>query len=285
MAFRCGSLTAGLILLGIVAALIITYVVLHQKTKSNYLALAEYWVYLPGVQMPSQDEMMKIMIRDNPYSRRGLSPIGTSEGLVFSDVRLHAALVLRSKNPHIFRPDQFDENIKPSQESLDALRESKSLLKLRYASDIPLKDKRHLQFLVHAADAMAELGNGKIIFDVKARKLITREELMQVLKENFDATICSLHTDVIWKKSGRGGTVETRGLNKIGVAELKSGELELDQRVIATTVMTEAVKSLWDLGTLPETLEVKSFDDTFSILVEKVKDGMANVRILRVQEI
>jgi len=211
-----------------------------------------------------------------------MSPIGTSEGLVFSDVRLHAALVLRSKNPHIFRPDQFDENIKPSQESLDALRESKSLLKLRYASDIPLKDKRHLQFLVHAADAMAELGNGKIIFDVKARKLITREELMQVLKENFDATICSLHTDVIWKKSGRGGTVETRGLNKIGVAELKSGELELDQRVIATTVMTEAVKSLWDLGTLPETLEVKSFDDTFSILVE---DGMANVRILRVQEI
>ena len=285
MAFRCGSLTAGFVLLGLIAALIIVNALLQRRHKSDYLALAEYWVYLPGIVMPSQDEMMKIMIRDNPYSRRGMSPVGPSEGLIFSDVRLHTALVLRSKNPHIFRPDLFAEQIKPSEEMLEALKEAKSLIKLRYASELPLKDRRHLQFLVHAADAMAELGGGKIIYDVKAERLIARAELRQTLKDNFDATICTLHTDVLWKKSSQGGTVETRGLCKIGVADLRTGDMEIDQRIIATTVMTEAVKVLWELGTLPAQLEVKTFDDTFNIQVDKVKDAIANVRILRVQAI
>ena len=275
----------GFILLGFLAAIVVTYFVLSRKHKSEYLALAEYWVYLPGTKMPPQDDIMALMIQTNPYTRRGVSPIGPKEGLVFSDVRLHVALVLRSKNPHIFRPDLFEDHIKPTAELLESLNDAKSLVKLRFASDIPLKDKKHLQFLVHASDAVAALGEGKAIFDVKAERLLSRQDLQHELKDNFDATVCAIHTNVVWKQSARGGVAETKGLAKIGVSELRTGEMELDQRVIATNVLNEAVRCIWDLGTLPPSLDVTTFDDTFKVQVDKVKDAMANVRILRVQAI
>jgi hypothetical protein len=227
--------------------------------------------------------MMDRMIRGNPYMRRGLSPIGPKEGLVFSDVRLHMAVVLRSKNPHIFRPDQFEEHIKATPDQLESLKQAQALVKLRYASDIPLAEKTHLQFLVHAADAVAELSGGEAIFDVKAERLMSRSELETALRENFDATVSSLHTQVVWKKTSRGAVVETRGLTKIGLAELRTGEMEADQRVIATNVMTEAVRCIWDNGILPESVEVTTFDDTFKVQFEKMKDALTKVRILRVQ--
>ena len=274
-----------LLLFGLIAALVMGYLILHHQNQSKYLAIAEYWVYLPTDSMPPQDEVMTRMIRDNPYARRGVSPIGTNEGLIFSDVRLHAALVLRQRNPHIFRPDQFAEHIKSTEDMMDALKASHSMVKLRFASEIPLKNKRHLQFLVHAADAYAAVGSGLVIFDVKAERLLSKTELAQILKDNFDATGCDVHTSVIWKPTIQGGSVETLGLTKIGLSELKTGEMNADQRVIATTVLEEASRKLWDLGTLPESFDVTTFDDTFKVQVEKVKDTMANVKILRVQAI
>ncbi len=262
--------------------LITTYLWVTRSHRTTYLALAEYWVYLPGDKMPSQDEMMTLMVRDNPYHRRGASPIGPSEGLLFSDVRLHCALVLRSKNPHVFRPDQFDDHMHPSAEILNALKESKSLLKIRYASEIPLKDKRHLQFLLHAADSMSELGHAKVIFDLKQEKLFTREELRQMLTRNFNVTGCDLHTQVVWKQSGRIGRAETRGLNKIGLDEWQSVDLELDQQVIATHVFTEGIRSIWEKAELSDGIEIDAFGDTFRLQFEKMKDKMTKVKILRV---
>lgn len=276
-------MTAGLALLGVLSAIVLVYVVLSRTHQSKYLALAEYWVYLPGDKMPLQDDIMSLMVQQNPYTRRGLSPIGPKEGLVFSDIRLHIALVLRSKNPHIFRPDQFEEHIRTTPALLEALQNAKSLVKLRYVSDIPLEDKRHLQFLVHAADATAELGGGSVIFDVKAERLISREELRSELRENFNATECQLHTTILWRRSPRGGVAETRGLIKIGVTELRTGEMEPDERVIGTSVLTETLKCVWDCGALPESVEVNCYDDTFKVEFEKIKDNIAIVKILRVQ--
>ena len=278
-------MTAAVILLAFASGLIVCYLWLTRRHQSPFLALAEYWVYLPGDKMPSQDDMMTLMVRDNPYHRRGASPIGPSEGLLFSDVRLHSALVLRSKNPHVFRPDQFDEHIHPSEEVLEALKQAKSLLKIRYASETPLKDKRHLQFLLHAADSMAELGNAQVIFDLKEEKLMTREELREMLKANFNVTGYELHTQVIWKQIGRTGHAETRGLNKIGIDEWKTADLELDQQVIATHVLSEAIRAIWDQQTLTDGLEVEAFGDTFRLQFEKMKEKMTAVKILRVQAI
>lgn len=276
-------MTAGIGFLCVVLALVVGYLVMVRKHKSNFLALAEYWVFLPGIKMPEQEKIMDRMIRGNPYLRRGVSPIGPREGLVFSDVRLHIALVLRSKNPHVFRPDLFEEHIKPTPEVREALKQAQSLVKIRFASDIPLNDKTHLQFLIHAADAIAELGEGQVVFDVKAERLMSRSELQADLKLNFDATAYALHTQVIWRPSARGGVAETRGLGKIGLTDLRTGEMEMDQRVIATNVMTEAIRCIWDNGELPESVEVSSFDDTFKVQFEKMKNALTRVRILRVQ--
>lgn len=276
-------MTSGFVLLGIVLALAIVYLTLSRKHQSKFLALAEYWVYLPGTKMPAQEQMMDRMLRGNPYTRRGVSPIGPKEGLVFSDIRLHMALVLRTKNPHIFRPDLFEEHIKPSPQLLESLKQAQSLVKLRYASDIPLTDKTHLQFLVHAADAIAELESGTAIFDVKAERLISRAELQQDLKENLDATVYAMHTQVLWRPSIQGGVAETRGLAKIGLTDLRTGEMEPDQRIIATNVLTEAVRCIWENGALPESVEIVTFDDTFRVQFEKMKDALTKVRILRVQ--
>lgn len=276
-------MTAGLVLLGTVSLIVAAYFFLLRKHKSNYLALAEYWVFLPGTKLPEQERIMDRMLRGNPYSRRGLSPITHNEGLVFSDVRLHIALVLRSKNPHIFRPDLFEEHIVPTPEVLESLKQAQSMVKLRFASEIPLRNKTHLQFLLHAADAVADLGGGSVIFDVKAEKLMDRQEVEDDLKANFDATGYLIHTQVIWRRTAAGGVAETRGLGKIGLADLRTGEMEPDQRVIATNVMTEAIRCIWDNGDLPESVEVVSFDDTFKVQFEKMKNALTKVRILRVQ--
>ena len=282
---RGRSLTALFLLLGFIAGLAVAYTVLSHRHKSKYLAFAEYWVYLPGTELPAQTEVMTRMIQQNPYSRRGLSPIGPSEGLVFSDVRLHTALVLRTKNTHIFRPDLFEDHLNPSPDVLEALNSAQSLVKLRFTSDIPLKDKKHLQFLIHAADAVAAIGDGKASFDVKGERLFSRADLQAELSQNFDATVSSIHANVFWKPSVRGGIAETKGLCKIGISDLRTDMLEIDQQVIATTVLSEAVKRIWELGSLPPSVDVTTFDDTFKVQVDRVKDETASIRILRVQAI
>ncbi len=276
---------AGYVLLGLIAAIVVTYLVLSRSHRSKYFAIAEYWVYLPGVKLPEEKDLMDRMIRGNPYSKRGISPIGPKEGLVFSDVRLHLALVLRSKNPHIFRPDLFEEHIEPTPALIDALKSAKSMVKIRYASDIPLPEKTHLQFLIHAADAVAELAEGEAIFDVKAERLLDRKDLQSELRASVDVTGSTIHTQVVWKQTAHGAIVESRGLEKIGLENLKTAEMEPDQRVIATTVMTEAIRLIWESGSVPESLEVTTFDDTFKVQFEKVKNALTKVRILRVQAI
>src|SRR5471030_3227986 len=99
-----------LLLFGVfVLGLVIGYAILWRTHQTGYLASAEYWVYLPEAEMPEQNLLLERIVGRNPYSKRGFTPIGTEEGLILSDVRLHIAHVLRSKNPHVFRPDLFED--------------------------------------------------------------------------------------------------------------------------------------------------------------------------------
>ncbi len=59
--------------------------------------------------------------------------------------------------------------------------------------------------------------------------------------------------------------------------------MQADQKVLAKNLITEEIRLIWEKGSLPETVEVSSFDDTFKIHFEKVKNKMTQVRILRVQ--
>jgi hypothetical protein len=257
----------------------------HGKKTDRFLSTNEYWVYLPGTRMPDQNEVMTRVIGENPYKQRGRNPITPREGLLLSDIRLHMALVLRTKNPHIFRPDLFDEHVEPTAGILEDLSKAESLVKVRYISEQPLKDRASIQLLPHLADAVAELGGGRVIYDCIKEELVAREAFQTLLSNHFDLNQGDVQVRPVWRRADHGGWAETRGLRKIGLPELATDQMEADEQVLVTEVIGDAACRLWEAGELLEKVEVTLFDDEFQVLVSPPKDRVANVRILRVQTV
>jgi hypothetical protein len=266
----------------IIAATLAALVLLRRFKKPKYLACAEYLVYLPGVEMPTQETIMDRVLKGNPYDQ----PVTPRIGLLFSDIRLHIALILRSRNPHIFRPDIFEAHVNPTETILDGLSESHSAVKVRYLSEEPLpEDKRHLQLLPYLAEAVAVLGSGSVIFDSSAERLFTLEELQSRLRADRDATGADMHLHVFSDHPAGGGIrVESRGLVKIGLPEFRTKLLEADMRVLAVSVMEEAARQVWKHGEYPEEVEVEAFGDIFRVGFDP-KYHPVEVRILRKQTI
>lgn len=250
------------------------------KPKERYFAACEYWVYLPSDEMPPQDDLMRRLLAENPHGPRAF---GKAEGLVFSDVRLHVAVVRREKNPHAFRPDLFDLSVKPTAEILEKLAAAKSFAKLRFVAEEPLADRRHIQFLVCLADAVAQLGGGTVVFDAVGERLMLPNQLYLALQASPDATGSELHLQTLWKLDGAGGSAETRGLIKIGMPELVTYPITTDQQVLAMSLVEQAAAQLWSSGTWSDRLTVSAFDDEFELVASPEKDHRAMVRILRRQ--
>jgi hypothetical protein len=274
-----------IILLGAVVGIVLGWVSVNRNRAPKFLSTNEYWVYLPGNQMPEQHAVMAHVLGDNPYKQRGRNPISPREGLLMSDIRLHLALVLRSKNTHVFRPDLFEDYVEPTAQILSDLSHAESLVKVRYVSEIPLKDRASVQLLPHLGDAVAEMGNGTVIYDCMKEELMTRDQLQTVLASHLDLNQADLQVRLIWRQAEQGGWAETRGLRKIGLPELATERMESDERVLVTEVLTDAAKKLWDAGELLEKVEVTLFDDQFQVLVSPPKERVASVRIMRVQAV
>lgn len=255
----------------------------RRKAQSGFLSTNEYWVYLPGEQMPNQSEVMAQVIGENRYKQGGKNPISPREGLLLSDIRLHIALVLRAKNPHIFRPDLFDDHVEPTAAILNSLADSKSLVKVRYVSEQPLKDRANIQLLPHLADVIAELGNGQVIYDCMTETLISKHDLSGMLSSNLALDRAELQVRAVWRTADHGGWAETRGLRKIGLPELATDRMEADEQVLVTEVLWEAARSLWEAGQIIDKVDVSLFDDRFQVLISPPRDRIAAVRILRVQ--
>jgi hypothetical protein len=251
------------------------------KRRTKFFAQTEYWVYLPGNSLPDQTALMDRVIGKNPYR----NSIGTKEGLLLSDVRLHIALVLRNKNPHVFRPDLHHAHSTLSREVVRLIDSANSLVKIRYASDEVLRDKRHLQFMPHLADAVADLGQGHLIYDVTCEKFHLRSEWVEYLQTHPDVTGPDLHTAVEWKAELESGYAYTVGLAKVGHKELRTPSSPSDHRVILTGVLNEAIQFLWHEPTQPQSLEVQAFDGKFRVMFEKTRSEYTRVRVQRLNEI
>lgn len=267
---------AAIFLLAAVALGIVLSLRLLRKAK--YLACAEYFVYLPEETMPDQNALMDRVIKGGPYGQ----PITSQEGILFSDIRLHLGLILRSKNPHVFRPDTFETHIEPTDRILDDLSRAKSAVKVRYLSEEPLADKRHLQLLPYLTEAVAVLGGGQAIFDASAERLLRLEDLQKQLSDDSDATRSGLHLHVFSHPATQGIVVETRGLIKIGIAELRTRPIESDMRILAVAILEDAARQIWELGVLPDELEVEAYGDRFLVQIEP-DSRPAEVQILRKQ--
>jgi hypothetical protein len=255
------------VLLGFVSAFVgvLAWRRLVGRRVPGYLAICEYWVYTRQEQLPKQELIMDRMISANPHNRPGRPCIGAREGLLFSDIRLHIAVAKRARNPLVFRPDLFLEGAAPSKEALQRLSEASSLIKVRYLSEAVLKDTRHLQFMPHLADTMSDLAEGLIVYDVVCEQIYTAEDFKGLLDKNNNAERPDIHVRVLWHvdEAGGYGYATTKGLRKVGLAELRTDPVEADQEVLVTGLLHRAAHQLVRKPEEEGAIEFEEFGDTF----------------------
>lgn len=245
-----------------------------------FFAAAEFWIYLPTEAEPDQSALISALLNQNPYGHLAFTK---TEGLLFSDIRTHLGLVTKAKNPHAFRPDLFETGVEPTKEILRNLADAKAFMRVRYVSETPLIDRRHLQFLTMVADAIARQQQSQVVYDVLAEHLMSSGELRERLTKDRDATKFDGQVSVRWVPEDDGGSVQTKGLVKVGVPELVSYPVNLDQRVLATEVIELAARELWESASLPQDMKVEAYDDEFALVFEPPKDRKTKVRLLRRQ--
>lgn len=255
------------------------------RREHGYLSVTEYWVYTSATQLPEQEKLMDRMISSNPHNRRGFACIGAKEGMLFTDIRLHLGVALKAKNPHIFRPDLFEEHAVPTKEILERLSECPAMVKVRYVSEARIRDTRHLQFLPHMADAVAELTDGQIVFDHVSEQFWTAEDFREMLAQNGNCERPEFHVRVAWRPNADGGGyAETLGLRKIGIPEFRTQEQESDKEVLVTgLLMRLAFQLVRDFENSDGPWEFEEFDDTFIFQPAKLEDGKRIVELTRRQ--
>lgn len=250
--------------------------------KSKHLTLIEYWVYVHQPKLPKTEAVMTRMISENPFHKRGRPPIGSREGALFTDIRVHSAVALRDKNPTLFRPDLFDVAVEPSAEALREIAGCPALIKCHFAFEGPPKDTRHLQFMPHLAAALADLAEGVVIFDAVMDRLFLKTEFTELLDAHTNLERIDVHTRLIWVVEGLAGRWETRGLRKIGLPELVTDALPEDEMENARTVMEELVGRVWTDGKLADRVVVEHLGATFEAQTHQVSLSEARVVLARV---
>ncbi len=268
----------------LVVGIAVGYHLITWRLKSKFFAHAEYWVYQPTESLPALADIMRKLVGTNPYGHRGRNPIGTAEAIIQSDVRFHMALVLRSKNSHVFRPDLFDRHTRVTAALLDSLASSKSLVKLRFVSDRPIEDGRHLQFLLHSCEAILDLAGGDLVYDSIARQFLTRQQLQTWFREKMDQSAADRHLDIVWEQGESGGHAETRGMVKVGLPELATAPVDTDQRLIAVEVMEAAARAMWKERKMPDPWQVHAFEDEFRVVPHQTMNCRLVVRVMRLRD-
>lgn len=254
-------------LLGLVVGALFGWRLVRRRKKPRFLLHLEYWVYLPGEVLPPQDDVMTALVQPSV----GRSLLGPGEALLFSDVRLHIALVLRSKNAHVFRPDLMEPHIEATPEQLEALSAAKSLAKVRFVSEEPVPDRRYLNFLPQAARTLARLGGGTLVYDLLGERLLEAEALQKGDPGPY----------IRWVDRADGGYVRTHGLVKVGLPEIQTLPISADERWIVQEILSQVADEAWRTGVLPPSAEAKAFDDRFRVDLETGPDGIASARVHR----
>lgn len=275
----------GWMLLGLLLGLfigILGYRLIWGGRKVKNLTLAEYWVYVEEPRVPKIELVMTRMVSENPHNRTGSPCITNREGLLFTDLRLHMSAVLRSKNPHAFRPDLFSVATEPSAEVLARLAESPGFLKCRYQSLAPLRDQRHLTFLPHMADAFSDMAKGLVIYDPISEELMTREQFKERIAQAKNLESPLFHLRLVWQRAEEGWQAATRGLLKVGREEWVSAPQEQDQEVLILGLFTRAAHQVFRKPETPWPLEFEEYGDNFILQPSgKWVEGRQEISITR----
>lgn len=219
-----------------------------QKKKSN-IARSEFWIYFEGEKLPPSERVMSYLM--------ALKGMTSAEGLYFSDIRLHIALVKRSKNVSLFRPDLFHANVEVDGAALSQLSECHSLVRISFVSEAPLVNRNYLKFMLGLARTYAELLDGKAIYDHNRSMLLTVQALP-------NATIGMAENLRIIKQTAPEGLVFlTSGLVGIQLPELETLPVPESERTNVEAIFNLLVEQIWNEGSVPQTAEFVHYDQLF----------------------
>lgn len=260
-------------MVGVIAA----YAVVRWKARPKTHIVAEYWVYLGTKEVPSQDDVMTWLMRSNP-----IPGFSTKEALLFSDVRVRITVVTKQKNVSAFRPDLFIGGTLTTAQ-IASLATCESFVKIKFGSEEPTRDRRYLTFLTHVAAAYATFGNAPLIYDCVLAKPWSRDEFMEMLKVEPDASAPDIHTDIVWRQVGDTVSAETVGMTKIGLPDILAEGVSADMKVLTETLLRSAIKTVWLEPALPDSIQVESYGDTFSFRFPPARNGFTHARVSRIQ--
>ena len=249
--------------------------------RSHYFAHAEYWVYSNNHEMPSTEKLMVRLVASNPYIQQGQNPIGGAEGLVLSDIRLKIALLLKTRNQNLFDGRRVPASIADQHDFIREIGSFQSIVKLQYISTTKLKDKRHLQFLMHAADATAEICESDWILDKVTGVLRTKSQQEEILAKSFNVTKLDIHARL---EANMDNSFSSFGLIKAGIADFDTHPVSADQVQLVREILERYMTLSWERGeAFPD--PIKAYDDEFFILQKPIKHNRTLMRIVRKQMI
>ena len=252
----------------------------QSKKKQRFLALSDFWVFSPLSEMPDQNKIIEQTVGANTFTQRGRNPIGHAEGLLLADVRLKISLILRSKNPSLFDLSKFYVE-GDSTAFEEGLANAESIIRLQYISETPLKNKSHLQLLLHLAYAAASISGGHWIFDSVRGKLWTESELHALLKENFDVTDLETHVELDCADP-QYNEYSLSGLSKIGVPDIITHSLPDDMVQLSKEILWEYAKKSWEIG-MPYQEPISLYGDEFFFKRNRLTPTSESVSIFRKQ--
>jgi len=234
----------------------------REATAKAPAVWVEFWVYANADVRPSDANILKRVFGENPY--RGAS-LGPAEGATLSDVRFHIGFVKREKNAMVFRPDIFSEvdaEIPPHLPS--SLEDTTCVVIVRFVSEERVSSRKHLQFITHVVDAIAELTDATMVWDTEAQRFWTRAEFRQRLTDHADGTRFEENVVTHWTETPFEGRAFTRGMAKVGLPDLEFDRQPVDQRTLATHLVEESARRCWQAGELaPCTFD--SFGEVFEV--------------------
>jgi hypothetical protein len=223
----------------------------------------EFWVYSPVEERPSDAEILKHVLGENPHR----ASLGKQEGLVLSDIRFHIGRVMPENNPYIFRPEALadpDANVPSNTVSL--LDNCVALFRVTYLSEQPMDSKPALQFSWHTADAIAHLTGSRLVFDTVAQRFWPEKAMFEALQQDGDAKRFEINVVVRWKDSAEDGLAFTRGMTKKGLPDLEMRGVPGDHKTIALFLLEAAARKIWEEGWADE-LDIEGYGETFGVKV------------------
>ncbi|HWP30982.1 MAG TPA: hypothetical protein VNK96_04535 [Fimbriimonadales bacterium] len=254
-----------ILFLAVVFSVLFVFLKRRKSKHQPPLVRSEYWIYTSAENLPSDKELMERLLARNPH-RKGGVPIGAKEGLTFSDIRFHIGFAKREQNAMMFRPEilcETDAEI-PS-DIASVLEKTNAAIRVTFISeDTPIKDTSYLQFVTHCVDALAEITNAPLIYDVEAQKFWKREDLYNELQRNSRGDRFDLHVVIHWVETTDAGWAFTRGMAKVGLPDIEFGPVPLDHKTIALYLVEGAARECWKKPNL-ETMTVEGFGESFRI--------------------